>query len=76
MIIKKVNINSKVLYINIVITIITKVGSTLTLIITPYCTRFCTTIFCITRFHTTSKAVDKSIIIYRYNYILSSFNWY
>ena len=57
MTVKEVNINRKVLYIN--------------LITTPYYTRFR-----ITRFCTTSKAVDKGIIIYKYNYIFSNFNWY
>ena len=76
MTVKEVNINSKVLYINIVIIIIIEVGSTLALIITPYCTRFRTTIFCITRFCATSKAIDKGLIVYKYNYILSGFNWY
>ena len=71
MIVKEVNINSKVLYINIIIVIIIKVGGTLTLIITLYCTKFHTTRFCIT-----SKAIDKGIVVYKYNYIFSSFNWY
>ena len=71
MTVKEVNINSKVFYINIVIIIITEVGGAFALIITSYCTRFCTT-----RFRITSEAVDKGIIVYRYNYILSGFNWY
>jgi hypothetical protein len=74
MTVKEVDINSKALYINIIIIIIVKVGSTLALIITPYYTRFRTTKFRITRFCITSKAIDKGIIIYKYNYILSSFN--
>ena len=69
MTVKEVNINSKVLYIDVVIVVITEVGSAFALIVTPYCTRFRTTRFC-----ATSKAVDKGIIIYRRNYILSGFN--
>jgi len=69
MTVKEVDINSKVLYINVIIVIITEVGGALALIVTPYCTRFRTT-----RFYTTSKAVDKGIIIYRRDYILSGFN--
>ena len=71
MTVKEVNINSKVLYINIVIIIIVKVSGAFALIITLCYTRFRTT-----RFYTTSKAIDKGIIVYKYNYILSSFNWY
>jgi hypothetical protein len=74
MIVKEVNINSKVLYINVVIIIIIEVGSALTFVVTPYYTRFRTTRFYTTRFYTTSKAVDKGIIVYRRNYILSGFN--
>ena len=55
MTVKKVNINYKVLYIN--------------LIIVFYCIRFR-----IIRFHATSEAVDKGIIVYKYNYIFNSFN--
>jgi len=69
MTVKEVNINSEVLYINVVIIIVAEVGSTLALVITPCCTRFRTT-----RFYITSKAVDKGIVIYRRDYILSSFN--
>jgi len=69
MIVKEVDINSKVLYIDVVIVIIAEVGSALALIVTPCCTRFRTT-----RFYATSKAVDKGIVIYRHNYILSGFN--
>ena len=71
MIIKEVDINSKVLYIDIIIIIIIEVGGAFALIITLYCIRFRTT-----RFYTTSKAVDKGIAVYRHNYILSNFNWY
>jgi hypothetical protein len=71
MTVKEVNINSEVFYINIIIIIIAEVGGAFALIITLYCTRFYTT-----RFRTTSKAVDKSIVIYRHNYIFSGFNWY
>ena len=60
MTVKEVDINRKVLYIN--------------LITAPYYTRFRITRFHTTRFRTTNKAVDKSIIIYKYNYILSGFN--
>jgi hypothetical protein len=60
--VKEVDISRKVLYINVVIIIIIEVGSTLALIITSYYTRFRTT-----RFYTTSKAVDKGIIVYRRN---------
>jgi hypothetical protein len=74
MIVKEVNINSKVLYINVVIIIIIEVGSALAFVVTPYYTRFRTTRFYTTRFYTTSKAVDKGIIVYRRNYILSGFN--
>jgi hypothetical protein len=56
-IVKEVDINCKVLCIN--------------LITVPYCTRFR-----ITRFRATSEAVDKGIVIYRCDYILSGFNWY
>ena len=69
MIVKEVNINSEVLYINIVIVIIIEVGGALAFIITLYCTRFRIIRFCIT-----SKAIDKGIVIYKYNYIFSSFN--
>ena len=69
MTVKEVNINSEVLYINVIIIIIAEIGSTLAIIIIFCCTRFHTT-----RFHTTSKAVDKGIVVYRCNYILSSFN--
>jgi len=68
MIVKEVNVNSKVLYINVVI-VVAEVGGVFALIIASYYTRFR-----ITRFRTTSKAVNKGIIIYRRNYILSGFN--
>ena len=68
-IVKEVDINSKVLYINVVIIIIIEVGSALALIVTSCYTRFRTT-----RFYTTSKAVDKGIVVYRHDYILSGFN--
>ena len=71
MIVKEININSEVFYINIIIIIIAEVGGALALIITPYCTRFYTTKFC-----ATSEAINKGIVIYKYNYILSVFNWY
>jgi hypothetical protein len=58
MTVKEVDINSKVLYINWFVLIIAS----------------CYTRFRTTRFYTTSKAVGKGIIVYRYNYILSSFN--
>jgi hypothetical protein len=74
MTVKEVDINSKVLYINVVIVIIIEVGGALTLIVTPCYTRFRTTRFRTTRFRATSKAVDKGIVVYRRNYILSSFN--
>ena len=64
MAVKEVNINGKVRRV-----IVVEVGSALALIITPYYIRFHTT-----KFYTTSKAVDKGVIIYRYNYILSGFN--
>ena len=74
------------IYIDIVIVVIIEVGGAFTLIVTLYCTRFRTTRFRTTRFRitrfritkfcTTSEAVDKGIIVYRYNYILSGFNWY
>ena len=76
MTVKEVNINSKVLYIDVIIVVVTEVGGALAFVVTPYYTRFCTTRFRTTRFRTTSKAVDKGIVIYRYNYILGSFNWY
>ena len=69
MTVKEVDINSEVLYINVVIVIITEVGGALALIVTPCCTRFRTA-----RFYTTSKAVDKGIVVYRCDYILSGFN--
>ena len=62
--VKEVNINGKVRRV-----IIVEVGSALALIVAPYYIRFRTT-----RFYTTSKAVDKGIIVYRRNYILSGFN--
>jgi len=82
MTVKEVDINSKVLYIDVIIIIIIEVGGAFALIITtlianvaaPCCTRFHTTRFHTTRFYTTSKAIDKGIIIYRRNYILSGFN--
>jgi len=72
MTVKEVDINGKVRRV-----IVVEVGGALALIVAtpitiitaPYCTRFRTT-----RFYTTGKAVDKGIIIYRRNYILSSFN--
>jgi len=80
--VKEVDINSKVLYVNVIIIIIIEVGGALTLIIAtlitnvtaPYYTRFRTTRFYTTRFYTASKAIDKGIIVYRRNYILSGFN--
>jgi len=68
MTVKEVDVNSEVLYINVVI-VVAKVGSVFALIITSCCTRFRTT-----RFRTTSKAIDKGIVVYRRDYILSSFN--
>jgi membrane protein YdbS with pleckstrin-like domain len=62
--VKEVNINGKVGRV-----IVAEVGSALALIVAPYYTRFRTT-----RFHTTSKAIDKGIIVYSRNYILSGFN--
>jgi len=72
MTVKEVDINGKVKRV-----IVIEVGSALALVVAapitiitaPYCTRFC-----ITRFCTTNKAVDKGIVIYRRNYIFSSFN--
>jgi membrane protein YdbS with pleckstrin-like domain len=61
--VKEVDINSEVLYIDVVIVIIIKVGSTLALVITPCYTRFCTTRFYTTRFRITSKAIDKGIVV-------------
>ena len=79
MTVKKVNINSKVLYINIVIIIIIKVDGALALIIATFVTNvavlYCTK-FHIIRFRTTSETIDKGIIIHRRDYILSGFNWY
>ena len=66
MTVKEVNINSKVLYIDVIIIIIAEVSGTFALIITLYCTRFCTTRFC-----TTSKAVDKGIVVYRLTIFLA-----
>jgi predicted regulator of Ras-like GTPase activity (Roadblock/LC7/MglB family) len=62
--VKEVNINGKVGRV-----IVAEVGGALALIIAPCYTRFRTT-----RFYTTSKAVDKGIIIYSRDYILSGFN--
>ena len=78
MAVKDVNINSKVRRV-IVIIVVIEVGGTFALvvatlivdIIAPCCTRFYTT-----RLYTTSKAIGKGIIVYKYNYILGSFNWY
>jgi len=72
MTVKEVNINGKVGRV-----IVIEVGGALALVVAtpiaiitaPYYTRFRTT-----RFYTTNKAIDKGIIIYRRNYILSSFN--
>jgi hypothetical protein len=74
MIVKEVNVNSKVRRV-----IVVEVGSALALVVaTPiaiitvsYYTRFHTT-----RFYTTSKAIGKGVVVYRYNYFLSGFNWY
>jgi len=74
MTVKEVDINGEVLYINVVIVIIIEVGSALALIVTPYYTRFRTTRFYTARFCAISKAVDKGIIIYKRDYILSGFN--
>ena len=79
MIVKEININSEVLYINNDIITIAKVGGAFTLIVVtfitniavPYYTRFRTA-----RFYIISEAISKGIIIYKYNYILSGFNWY
>ena len=68
MTVKEVDINGEVLYINVII-VITEVGGVFALIIAFYYTRFCTT-----RFYTTSKAIDKGIVVYRRDYILSGFN--
>jgi len=84
MTVKEVNINSKVLYVDVIIIVIAEVGGAFALIIAtvianvaaPCCTRFRTTRFYTTRFCTTSKAIDKGIVVYRYDYILSGFNWY
>jgi predicted regulator of Ras-like GTPase activity (Roadblock/LC7/MglB family) len=64
--VKEVNINGKVGRV-----IVIEVGGAFALIVTPCYTRFCTTRFC-----TASKAIDKGIVIYRHDYILSGFNWY
>jgi len=45
------------------------INSEVLLVITPCYTRFRTT-----RFRITSKAVDKGIVVYRCDYILSGFN--
>ena len=74
MVVKEVNIDGKVGRV-----IIVEVGGTLALIVTtliaditaPYCTRFRTI-----RLYTASEAIGKGIVIYRRNYIFSSFNWY
>jgi hypothetical protein len=76
MAVKEVDINSEVLYIDVIIVVVIEVGGTLALIVTPCCTRFRITRFHTTRFCTASEAVDKGIVIYRYDYILCSFNWY
>ena len=70
--VKEVNIKGKVRRV-----IVVEVGSALALVVAtltinitaPYYTRFRTT-----RFYTTSKAVGKGIVVYRYNYILSGLN--
>ena len=64
MVVKEVNINGKVGRV-----IVVEVGGAFALIATPYCTRFRTT-----RFRTTSKAVDKGIVVYRRDYILGRFD--
>ena len=72
MTVKEVDINGKVGRV-----IVVEVGSALALVIAtlitdvtaPYCTRFCTT-----RLYAASKAVDKGIVVYKCDYILSNFN--
>ena len=73
MVVKEVNINGKIGRV-----IIIKESGTLALIITTFIAII--TVFYYIRFrtglYTTSEAVGKGIIIYRYNYIFSCFNWY
>ena len=72
MAVKEVNIDGKVGRV-----IVVEVGSALALVVAtliaditaPYYTRFRTT-----RLYTASKAIGKGIIVYKYNYIFSSFN--
>ena len=72
MAVKEVNIDGKVGRV-----IVIEIGGTFALIVAtfiaditaPYCTRFHTT-----RLYTASEAIGKGIVIYRRNYILSSFN--
>ena len=74
MAVKEVNIDSKVGRV-----IIIEIGGALALIIAtfiaditaPCCTRFYTT-----RLYTASKTIGKGIVVYRHDYIFSSFNWY
>ena len=73
MIVKEVDINSKVRR----VLVVTKVGSALALIVATLITDViapCYTRFRTTRFYTTSKAIDKGVVVYRRNYILSGFN--
>ena len=77
MTVKEVDINSEVLYIDIVVIIIVKVGGALALIVATFVTNVaapCCTRFRTARFRTTSEAMGKGIIIYRHDYILSGFN--
>jgi len=72
MTVKEVDINGKVgrvIIVEVGGALALVVATPITIITAPYYTRFR-----ITRFCATGKAVNKSIIIYRRNYILSSFN--
>ena len=72
MAVKEVNIDSKIRRV-----IVIEVSSALALIIVTFIadiTAPCCTRFCITRLYTASKAIGKGIIVYRRDYILSSFN--
>ena len=75
MAVKEVNINGKVKRVVVVIEVNSAFAliiiTFITNIIVPYCTRFRTI-----RLYIISKAIGKGIIVYRYDYILNSFNWY
>jgi hypothetical protein len=70
-VVKEVNINGKVgrvIFVEVGSALALVVATPITIITTSYYTRFRT------RLYTTSKAVGKGVVVYRYNYILGCFN--